>query len=112
MLEEVHPSCVPVNGGFGERTAEAELLAHPHGAVRRALARVGGVDHDGARPQARASELRRAQQGLLRTRRQLACRRRGSLVASLALREAWSNCVPRARPPAGKERTQEVVAKC
>ena len=95
-------AAVPADA-YGVRLREAQLLADPMSAVRRALMASGGTDGAG---DAGWAEL---QAGLLRTRRGLAYRRPGSLVASLALREAWSSCVHSAksgaRPPA-------TVAKC
>ena len=95
-------AAVPADA-YGVRLREAQLLADPMSAVRRALMASGGTDGAG---DAGWAEL---QAGLLRTRRVLAYRRPGSLVASLALREAWSSCVHSAksgaRPPA-------TVAKC
>jgi hypothetical protein len=131
---EAHCVC----GRYGVRVLEEQLLADPPAAVARAMLphanthppilhpspataheaapaegghqpptggrRAQGAD--GAVSERAWAQLRR---GLLRARRRLAYRTPGSLVASLALREAWESCVhttgSAARPPA-------TVAKC
>ena len=79
---------------FGVRIREAQLLSDPTTAVERALHPADGA------------ELRKA---LAHTRRLLAYRRPGSLVAAWALREAWASCL---RATASGARPIESVARC
>ena len=88
---------VPSHADMGVRVREAQLLANPEDTVTRALM----ADGDG-----RWAELQTA---LLRARRWLSYRAPGSLVASMALREAWSSCVHTASSGA---RPPSTVAKC
>ena len=79
---------------FGVRLRAAQLLSDPATAVERALNPADGV------------QLREA---LVRTRKLLAYRRPGSLVAAWALQEAWASCVHATRSGA---RPIESVARC
>ena len=87
----------PLASAMGVRVREQQLLANPSETITRALAAA-----DGGRWAA-------LQASLLGARRQLSYRMRGSMVASLALREAWASCLHTtgsgARPP-------QTVAKC
>ena len=96
-LELPFPStaAVPLDA-FGVRVKEKTFLADPQSAIRQVV-------------QQPAASWRHAQRRVLLARRRLAYRAPGSIVASLALREAWATCL---RQDASRARPPSSVAKC
>ena len=96
-LELPFPTTAPVAAAsFGLRLPEVEFLANPVDAVRQIV-------------ESPLANWRVLQQQVLRARRRLSYRAPGSMVATLALREAWATCLRQRRSTA---RPLSQVARC
>ena len=96
-LELPFPKTAPLAAtSFGVRLLEAQFLTNPASAIQQIVEQP-------------LAAWRALQQQVLRARRRLSYRAPGSLVATLALREAWATCLWRRRSTA---RPLAEVARC